>query len=132
MLPVNDLITIAKARLDDARALNASSRFDGAIYLGGYAVEIALKVKICRTLAWTEFPSNRSEFQDYGSFKTHDLDVLLHLSGEEKKIKTLLLPEWSLFAQWNPELRYNPIGIATAQGALQLIQASEILVKVLC
>ena len=132
MLPVNDLITIAKARLEDAKALNASSRFDGAIYLGGYAVEIALKVKICHTLSWKEFPSSKGEFQSYTSFKTHDLDVLLHLCGVEQQVKTAHMTEWSFVAQWNPELRYRPIGSTTAQEAIDLIQAADVLVSILC
>lgn len=44
------LTKIARARIEDAKVLVHSKRYDGAVYLCGYAVEIALKVRICRTL----------------------------------------------------------------------------------
>jgi hypothetical protein len=34
-----------------------AERFDGAFYLSGYAVELALKARICRTLKWRATPS---------------------------------------------------------------------------
>ena len=79
MIPVTEFDKIARARLDDAKTLFAAARFDGATYLCGYAVEVALKARICRTLNWPEFPSTGSEFQAYRSFQTHELDVLLRL-----------------------------------------------------
>jgi len=105
MIPKNDLRKIAKARLKDSEILFKNRRYDGAVYLCGYAVEVALKARICRTLKWTDFPSTRSEFQAYQSFKTHSLDVLLKLSGLEAEIKTEYLAEWSYIAAWEPEVR---------------------------
>jgi len=52
---------------------------------------------------WAGFPSTRKEFEGYHSFKTHDLDVLLHLTGIEGRIKTQLFAEWSAVAAWDPE-----------------------------
>ena len=63
MISVAELDNIARARIEDARALLTAGRFDGATYLCGYAVEVALKARICRTLNWTEFPNTGSEFQ---------------------------------------------------------------------
>jgi len=65
-----------------------------------------LKNKICETLRWKGFPSTRSEFQDFQSFKTHSLDVLLRLSGAEDKIKKNFLAQWSVVAKWDPEARW--------------------------
>ncbi|MBM4275034.1 MAG: HEPN domain-containing protein, partial [Deltaproteobacteria bacterium] len=87
MLTRQELQKIAKARLQDAEALFQSGRYDGSIYLCGYAVEIGLKNKICKTLRWKGFPSTRSEFENLQTFKTHNLDILLRLSGVEDKIK---------------------------------------------
>jgi len=117
----------ARARLQDAEMLLRSERYDGAVYVCGYAVEIALKERICRTLDWPEFPSTKREFEGLQSFKTHDLDVLLHLSGVEQKIKTERWVEWSNVAAWNPEARYNPIGSATAAVADKMIQSAKAL-----
>ncbi|MBS1789482.1 MAG: HEPN domain-containing protein [Acidobacteria bacterium] len=91
-----ELNRIAKGRLKDANVLFNAGRYDGAIYLCGYAVETALKARICSTLKWPGFPSTRREFEGYQSFRTHDLEVLLHLSGAEEKIKTKHFVEWSI------------------------------------
>ena len=68
---------IVQARLEDAEVLLEASRFDGSVYLCGYAIELGLKARICRTLQWDEYPTSGK----YSTFKTHDLDVLLHLTG---------------------------------------------------
>lgn len=125
MINRTDLRNIAVERLKDAEALLAAGRYDGAIYLGGYVVELSLKSCICGILKWKGFPQTRSEFQNYLSFKTHDLDVLLSLSGSEDKIKTKYLAEWSAVASWDPEARYNPIGSASKTDAELLVEAAR-------
>jgi hypothetical protein len=95
------------------------------VYLCGYAVEIGLKARICRTLKWTAFPSSNTEFQGYGSFRTHDLDVLLRLSGRESSIKTKHLTAWSAVAMWDPEARYLPIGSASAADANAMLRSAR-------
>jgi hypothetical protein len=55
MISVAEPDSIARARIEDAQALLTAGRFDGATYLYGYAVEVALKARICRPLGWTEF-----------------------------------------------------------------------------
>jgi hypothetical protein len=82
-----DLRRIARARLRDSEALFDAGRYDGAIYLCGYAIELALKARICRVLNWPGFPATRAEFTPYQSFRTHSLDVLLTLSGWEQRVK---------------------------------------------
>lgn len=88
MLSLTELRNIAEARLGDAEILFAAGRLDGAFYLYGYAIELALKARICLTLGWSGYPSTNYEFQNYQSFRTHDLDVLLHLSGVESFVKS--------------------------------------------
>ena len=61
----------------------------------------------------------------------HDLDVLLHLSGIEKQIKTQHLTAWSIVAKWDPELRYQPIRQTTRQDALDMLMAATMLARVL-
>lgn len=132
MLGQPDLTRIARARIADAEALSRSNRYDGAVYLCGYAVEMALKVRICRTLEWPGFPDTAKDFREYLSFKTHDLDVLLHLSGVEKMVKQNFIPEWSVVGTWNPEMRYQAIGSATKERVEHMIEASKKLMEVLC
>jgi hypothetical protein len=44
MRSTKDLRAVARARVRDAQVLLQARRFDGAFYLSGYAVELALKV----------------------------------------------------------------------------------------
>jgi len=131
MLSAANLTSISRARLKDAKGLLSKRRFDGAVYLCGYAVEIALKARIVKTLKWTGFPETNAEFKNYGSFKTHDLDVLVHLTGWETKIKTAFLAEWSAVKQWNPELRYGRPGGVTQVEAESMINSAKLIVGVL-
>jgi len=127
MIDIKNIKKIARARLRDAEVLAVSNRFEDAIYLCGYAVELGLKARICKALKWSGFPSTRKEFEGYQSFKTHDLDVLLHLTGIEDRIKTKLLAEWSAVAAWDPESRYNPIGNASSSDAQLMITSAKLL-----
>ena len=109
------------------------SRWEGNVQnqIRGYAVEIGLKARICKTIKWSGFPSTPSEFQSYGTFKTHNLDVLLHLSGREAPVKTKYFAEWSAVAKWDPEARYKPTGSATSTDLKLMIASTKKLMKVL-
>ena len=131
MISKADLLKIARGRLKDAAVLLAAGRYDGAIYLGGYVVEIALKHRICKTLKWSGFPQSSSEFQNYQSFKTHKLNVLLRMSGVEAKVRASYFVAWSAVVAWDPEMRYNLIGSTSRAEAESLLEAAEILLKVL-
>ena len=125
MLSAASLKAIARARLADADALLKAGRLDGSAYLCGYVVEMALKARACKTLKWPGFPEKRGEFEGLQSFKTHDLDVLLRLSGREQYIKVNLFPEWTIVSQWNPEARYQAVGAVTAATAEDMIVAAR-------
>jgi hypothetical protein len=131
MILPSELRAIAKARLKDAEVLFSAGRYDGSVYLCGYSVEISLKARICQTLKWDDFPSTNKEFEGYHSFRTHNLDVLLHLSGAEKKIKPKYLTAWSFVAGWEPHTRYKQIGTATSAEAADMIDSAKILLRVL-
>ena len=131
MIPVAELDNIAAARLEDAKVLLVADRFDGATYVCGYAVEVALKARICRVLNWSEFPSTGGEFQAYRSFQTHELGVLLRLSGQGARIKENHFPLWNRVAVWKSESRYNIVGTARRAEAADMIQAAEELLALL-
>jgi hypothetical protein len=86
LLNIADLRALSAARLEDAQALFDAGRYDASACLCGYALELALKARICETLNWQWFPETRREFEGYRSFRTHDLDVLLYLSGVRNRI----------------------------------------------
>ena len=131
MISRTELRRIAKARLADSQVLFRRRRYDGALYLCGYAVEVALKARICRTLKWAGYPESGGEFRDLLSFKVHNLDTLLRLSGLEPKIKTNYMPDWSIVAVWMPEVRYRLIGSTSQSDARDMIDATESLLRVL-
>jgi hypothetical protein len=107
MITVEELKILCTDRLEDAKCLFKEGRLDGAFYLVGYAIELGLKRKICLQLKWSGYPNTRKEFENLTSFKTHNLDVLLHLSGVETEIKTNFFSEWSVVTSWNTEARYS-------------------------
>src|SRR5262245_6812221 len=122
-----ELRRIAEARLQDAEALFDAQRYDGAVYLCGYAVETALKSRICKTLKWSGFPSTKKEFEGFASFKSHELDILLRLAGIETEIKTTTFAEWSAVCEWDPESRYHPVGTAGPTDTLLMMEAVKTL-----
>jgi hypothetical protein len=77
MITRSELRKLARTRLRDAEALFTTNRYDGSIYLCGYAIGLVLKARICRTLKWGGFPETRAEFKEFLSFRTHNLDTLL-------------------------------------------------------
>ena len=131
MIPAKDLKKLAKGRLQDAEVLFKGRRYDGAVYLCGYAIELALKARICRTLRWAGFPDTKKEFQSLSNFKTHDLEVLLRLSGIEKRVNANSIADWSIVTEWRPELRYKHIGTTNRADARDMIDAATNLLRVL-
>ena len=124
MLSTADLTTLARARLKDAKALLAKGRYAAAAYLCGYAVEIALKTRIVKTLKWSGFPSENNEVAGLKNFWTHDLQLLVHLSGREDKMKAKFPTEWTVVTQWTPESRYHPPGTMTRAETEYMIECA--------
>lgn len=112
VLTVRQLREIARERIKDAEALFVAGRYEAATYICGYAVEIGLKARICKTLRWPDFPQNDSEFgahnRKYIPFKQHKLELLLSYSGHEDKIRNRFIAQWSMVDSWDPQSRYNP------------------------
>jgi HEPN domain-containing protein len=134
MITATELRQTALRRLEDAEVLFAADRWDSAIYICGYALEIALKAKVCTTPQWVDFPLSSDEFKiiadQLKSVQTHDLETLLRLSGEITTVKSSYLAEWSVVANWNPESRYKPPS-ASRDEALRMIESAKTLLQVL-
>lgn len=123
MATYDELKDLADLRLREAEALYAAGLFDGAKYLSGYVVELALKARICRLLDQDEYP-------DKGRLKNvyavHDLDQLLLLGGLEKSVNPAnkaLFDNWSTAALWKPDRRYDAAGSARQQDAEEILNA---------
>ena len=78
---------LANARLRDSEVLLNARRYDGAAYLCGYAVELRLKWRICKTLKWAGFPETSGEFEKCKSFRIHDLVQLLEFTGRARSLR---------------------------------------------
>jgi HEPN domain-containing protein len=111
---------LAQDRLEDANALLAAGRYHGAVYLSGYALEFALKARICNYLGWKEF--------DEKSLQKHELEFLLRFTGLENS-KELFLTQWSIVSEWNPRMRYNTSDEFQEQQARRFVEATEQLIK---
>jgi len=125
MISTTELRAIARARLRDAEVLLVGRRFDGAFYVCGYAVELALKARICRTLKWSGFPENEKDFRAFRAVRTHDLEVLLRFSGTEERVMEKHLTDWATVRVWNPEQRYQTIGRTPPQQVAKWYRASR-------
>ncbi len=131
MLSRTELRRIAKSHLRDADVLLVGERYEGAIYLCGYAVELSLKARICRTLKWEAFPMTAKEFEGLQSLKTHNLDLLLRLSGRGSRIRKTYEAEWATLAKWNPESRYIRTGATSREEAEWFLESTRLVLRVL-
>ena len=127
-----ELLELCRARMDEAQLLFRKGRYDAAEYLCGYAVEFALKARICKHLRWAGYPSTDAEFKGKRDFKVHDFDCLLEFTGLASKVHSNCSSEWFTVTDWSPDLRYRPIGSSTRQHAQELLDASKVLLKKLC
>ena len=131
MIANTDLRGMAHEYLHAAKLPRTRRSYDVAVYLCGYAMEIALKARICRTLRWAGFPSTGGEFQHVKSVQTHLFEALILFSGVEARVKPALASDWSVVKKWAPEQRYSPVGTQTAADAAEMIAATATLLKVL-
>ena len=139
MIAIADLHGTAREYLRAAKLLRTRNSYDAAVYLCGYAVEIALKARICRTLHWTAgFPETAAEFRSNkaaGLLKIHDLEVLLDYTGLQERIRSVspsgFLGDWSVVNKWNPEQRYNARGTKTLLDTNTMIRATQNLLRIL-
>ena len=127
-----DLQVLAENRLAEARTLNSSGQHDGAVYLAGYALEFALKARVCKILD-ADYPT------EFRCFLTHKFQELVKLAGLEKQLnqqRTVDLDfgnNWSVVVGasastpqgWSEEWRYRKIGSVTAIDADLFLQALD-------
>lgn len=125
MIPLKTLDALITQKIKDASVLLAADRHSNAVYLMGYAVEIALKRKITLALHFTDgFPETKQEFAQYAAVRDnnlllqstvkslsdihhHDLSKLLLYSGFDKQVIDTLSSEWTALCEWDPKHRYQ-------------------------
>ncbi len=115
----SDFQQLAELRIAEAEALLtfAAPMADGAYYIGGYAVECALKACISKLYAAEEWPDKKF-VQDC---HTHEILTLVKLaeletarsldSANNPNLKT----NWSVVKDWNENSRYERHSLLKAQ-----------------
>jgi hypothetical protein len=116
----SDWQQLADDRIHDAQALRDASRWSGAYYLTGYAVECALKCCVVRHL--TNNPGIIFEDKQFSVKSwTHDLLELVKLSGLEQARSdavaqnAALGENWLVVKDWNENSRYRQTAQAQAE-----------------
>jgi hypothetical protein len=109
---------LAEQRLVEAKALLDQGQWDGAYYLAGYAVELALKACIIKTLLATDaFPDREFSKNCY----THDIEKLVGLAKLDGARKTAMNADpdrstnWRFAKDWSEEKRYHRIDKTEAE-----------------
>jgi HEPN domain-containing protein len=128
-----DFQKLAETRLKDAKALLRARQFDGAYYIGGYAVECALKACICKITKRYDFPSKNV----YQTHYTHDFGTLVKTAGIEGnwerdcKEDSTLSEYWELVKDWKEDRRYQLRGGRGAKAAREFVLAIQGVVECL-
>jgi HEPN domain-containing protein len=109
---------MAEQRLEEAKFLLDQAKWNGAYYLAGYAVELALKACIIKMLLNKDaFPEKDFSRNCY----THSVERLVGLADLETARITAtdadpdLLANWSLARDWSEEKRYHRIDRTEAE-----------------
>jgi hypothetical protein len=109
-----DLQRLAQLRASEAALLAKGGKEHGAYYLGGFAIECALKACIAKRTRRHDFPHD-SKYA--GRVYSHDLSELLKLAGldadldKEMKTNARLAANWGVVKVWSVESRYETSGL---------------------
>ena len=109
---------VGRWRWEDATTLLDEGRFNGAIYLAGYAIECHLKFAVCKRKGLTYLPAE---------FEVHDWDNLVDAAGLENDVKSevKIATIYSTLADaWGPALRYRTRAFPSTE-ATRLYKAME-------
>ncbi len=101
-----DFQALEGVRVREAKALARAQLYDGAYYLGGLAIESALKSALAKATQRYEFPDRQRANRAY----THNLEDLLKLSGLEPRLnaaEATVQASWATIKSWNVETRYR-------------------------
>ena|SRR6185437_16837675 len=118
-----DLQELSRIRLKEANALLKLGLPDGAFYLGGYALECALKACTARTTQRGEFPDKNKAISSY----SHDLLKLIKVAGLEEACLEQAAKDdefrrnWDHVQSWSEESRYRRHRPESARAMLEAI-----------
>lgn len=129
-----DFQRLAELRADEAASLAKTRKHQGAYYLGGLAVECALRACVAKKTRRHEFPPDaKYAYKVY----THNLEELLKLAQLEAHLakditsNPQLATNWGIVKGWSTDSRYETSGlngrdmvaaVNAADGVLQWIK----------
>ena len=105
-----DFQQLADIRLREAKALLDLGFWDGAYYLAGYAIEIALKACIIKKVMATDAFQDK-KFSE--SCWTHDIGKLIALAGLQPTWTAATIADprlwgnWGVVKLWSEQTRYD-------------------------
>jgi len=119
-----DFQVLTRTRLAEARALLDAGLFDGAYYLGGYAVECALKACIARRTRVHDFPPKPHQVRGMYTHDLHELvkaaDLVESLAGRIRACQ-VFDRNWTRSKEWSEESRYQRWSAHDASRLLEAI-----------
>jgi hypothetical protein len=121
----NDLQSLSRWRLLEAKALLRAGLPSGAYYLAGYAVECALKSCIAKSTRRYDFPDKQRVDASY----THNLRELVRLANLERALADLKKDDkdfkknWELVESWREASRYEQHDLAESAKLIEAIGA---------
>jgi HEPN domain-containing protein len=109
-----DFQRLAELRAREAKILAKAGNQHGACYLGGFAIECALKACIARQTRRHDFPADAGYAR---SVYTHDLNELLKLArlndqlDRDMRARPQLATNWGVAKGWKVDSRYETSGL---------------------
>lgn len=109
-----DFQRLAQLHAIEATLLARRGKDHGAYYLGGFAIECALKACIAKKTKKHDFPR---DIKFAGKVYSHDLSELLKLAGldsqldRDTKTNAGLATNWGVVKLWKVESRYEITGL---------------------
>ena len=127
---------LAEARLTDATTLLENGRGAAAYYLGGYALEAALKARITRYVA--QNPGVVFESRKFLKLCwTHNFEDLFEaarlnqLFSDDLERRAKLKANWSVAKEWSESVRYSSANmpVSKARDLIEAINSSPFGIK---
>jgi HEPN domain-containing protein len=118
---------LARTRVAEAEQLMNAGLWSGAYYLGGYAVELALKACIARIFQPSTIPDKRFIERIF----THNLIALVDLAGlkghhsAKSKVDPVFAQHWEALQDWSEEARYIIIDRESARALVDALIDDE-------
>ena len=119
-----DFKRLAELRLREAEALFRVRLFSGAYYLGGYALECALKGCIAKKTRRYDFPESPNRVRECYS---HDLVQLVAVAGLKAELEKNKTSDqefegfWEIVIEWSEQSRYELVPENDARDLLKAI-----------